>query len=52
MALGTEQTAEKAKVRRLFIFVEHLEQIQPSADGGFVVLGRSLKAVLGWWHLW
>lgn len=53
MASGTEQTAESAKFRRLFVFVEHLEQPQPSADGGFAVLSQSLKGMLGWWwHLW
>lgn len=51
MASGTEQTAERAKFKRLFMFAEHLEQIQRSADGGFVVFGWSLDGILGWWHL-
>lgn len=50
MASGTEQTTENTKFRRLFIFVEHLNQALRSADGRFVVLGWSLGGMLGWWH--
>lgn len=51
MASGMEQTAKEAKFRHLFEFFEHLEQIQGSAVGEFVVLTWSLDGMLGWWHL-